>query len=244
MPAGDWGEEKMRTSLRRVGIGLGTLTATATLAVAGLAGAANASTGYHFRTLNNKSDLTFNQLLGINNDGVIAGYFGSGAQGHPNKGYELRTPNTYRSENFPHSVQTQVTGLNDEGVTVGFWSTMNTQSMSNNNFGFYYAHGSFHPVNFPTGDNASPQVDQLLGVNDHDIAVGSYTNGQGSKGRRVPAAQQRPLHHAGGTRRGHDPGLRRERQRRGRRRLHHRLRQQHPDPRLHVAARPRLPDRR
>ena len=170
----------MRTSLRRVGIGLGTLTATATLAVASLAGAANASTGYHFRTLNNKADLTFNQLLGINNDGVIAGYFGSGAQGHPNKGYELWTPNTYRSENFPHSVQTQVTGLNDEGVTVGFWSTMNTQSMTNNNFGFYYAHGSFHSVNFPTGDNASPQVDQLLGVNDHDIAVGFYTNGQGS----------------------------------------------------------------
>ena len=35
-------------------------------------------------------------------------------------------------------------------------------------------------MNFPTGDNASPQVDQLLGVNDHDVAVGFYTNGQGS----------------------------------------------------------------
>lgn len=172
----------MRTSLRRAGIGLGTLaaTATATLAIAGLAGAANASTGYHFSTLNNRADLTFNQLLGINDDGVIAGYFGSGAQGHPNKGYELWTPNTYRGENFPHSVQTQVTGLNDEGVTVGFWSTMNTASNTNNNFGFYAQHGSFHAVNFPTGDNASPQVDQLLGVSNHDIAVGFYTNGQGS----------------------------------------------------------------
>jgi hypothetical protein len=170
----------MRTSLHRVGIGLGTLTATATLAIAGLAGAANASTGYHFKTLNNQADLTFNQLLGINDDGVIAGYFGSGAQGHPNKGYELWTPRSYRGENFPHSVQTQVTGLNDEGVTVGFWSTMNTASGSNNNFGFYAQHGSFHAVNFPTGDNASPQVDQLLGVNNHDVAVGFYTNGQGS----------------------------------------------------------------
>jgi hypothetical protein len=161
-------------------IGLGTLTATATLAIAGLAGAANASTGYHFATLDNKADVTFNQLLGINDDGVIAGYFGSGAQGHPNKGYELWTPATYRNENFPHSVQTQVTGLNDEGVTVGFWSTMNTANNTNNNFGFYAWHGSFHSVNFPTGDNASPQVDQLLGVNNHDVAVGFYTNGQGS----------------------------------------------------------------
>jgi hypothetical protein len=170
----------MRTSLRRLSVALMASGAIATTAAFTLAGAANASTGYQFQTLNNKADLTFNQLLGINNDGVIAGYFGSGAQGHPNKGYELWTPSTYRNENFPHSVQTQVTGLNDEGVTVGFWSTMNTSSMSNNNFGFYSVDGHYYNVNFPTGDNASPQVDQLLGVNDHYIAVGFYTNGQGS----------------------------------------------------------------
>ena len=174
----------MHSSLRRLGMGLGALTATATLALAGLAGSANASphhhSGYHFRTLNNKADVTFNQLLGINNHGLIAGYFGSGAQGHPNKGYQLSASSSYRNENYPHSMQTQVTGLNDNGVMVGFWSTMNTASMSNNNFGFYAAGGRFHNVNFPTGDNASPQVDQLLGVNDHDVAVGFYTNGQGS----------------------------------------------------------------
>ena len=45
--------------------------------------------GYRFSVLDNANDVTFNQLLGINNDGVIAGYFGSGAQGHPNKGYRL-----------------------------------------------------------------------------------------------------------------------------------------------------------
>ena len=67
-------------------------------------------------------------MLGINQHGVIAGYFGSGAMGHPNQGYLLTAPygqGNYRSENWPESVQTQVTGLNDRGVTVGFWSTMN-----------------------------------------------------------------------------------------------------------------------
>ena len=77
-------------------------------------------------------------------------------------------------------MQTQVTGLNDRGVTVGFWSTMNNANMVNDNFGFFSVGGRFYSVNFPTGDNASPQVDQLLGVNDHDVAVGFYTNGQGS----------------------------------------------------------------
>jgi len=157
-----------------------TTVLTTGLALAGPAGASTlTSSGYQFQTLNNNRDVTFNQLLGVNNEGVIAGYFGSGAQGHPNQGYLLHN-GYFTSENFPGSVQTQVTGLNDRGVTVGFWSTMNTASQTNNNFGFYAAGGRFHTVNFPTGDNASPQVDQLLGVNDHDVAVGFYTNGQGS----------------------------------------------------------------
>jgi len=137
---------------------------------------------YQVLTLNDGRDETFNQLLGINNQGIIAGYFGSGAAGHPNKGYALVPPFAQRdflNENFPGSRQTQVTGLNDNGVTVGFWSTQNTASMTNNNFGFYWANGRFHNVNFPVTDNASPPVNQLLGVNNSGIAVGFYTNNGG-----------------------------------------------------------------
>jgi probable HAF family extracellular repeat protein len=137
---------------------------------------------YQVLTLNDTRDITFNQLLGINNEGVIAGYFGSGAAGHPNKGYVLRAPFAqadFRNENFPRGVQTQVTGLNDRGVTVGFWSPQNTASMSNANFGFYSVNGRFFSVNFPTGTPAKPAVDQLLGVNDLDVAVGFFTNNSG-----------------------------------------------------------------
>ena len=44
------------------------------------------STRMMFSTLDNRNDHTFNQLLGINNRGVIAGYFGSGPQNHPEQG--------------------------------------------------------------------------------------------------------------------------------------------------------------
>jgi hypothetical protein len=173
-----------KISLRRAGAAAaasGALAVTAALALAGPAGASTLhSGGYQFRTVDNARDLTFNQLLGVNNEGVIAGYFGSGAQNHPNKGYVLLPNRAYLNENFPHSVQTQVTGLNDRGVTVGFWSNMNNANMVNANFGFYTVGTRFHTVNFPTGNNASPQVDQLLGVNDHDVAVGFYTNAQGN----------------------------------------------------------------
>jgi len=181
----------MRKSNRRMQRRIAATVATGALALAGTAlaaGVANAApathqTSYRFVTLDNQRDVTFNQLLGINNHGEIAGYFGSGAADHPNKGYRLYPPygqRNYVNENFPHSVQTQVTGLNDNGVTVGFWSSMNTASMSNNNFGFWEQNGQYHTADFPTGDPASPPVDQLLGVNDHDVAVGFYTDGQGN----------------------------------------------------------------
>jgi len=180
---------------RLLGAGIAVAAAGA-LVAAGLAGAGSAlaagkpgtaapavaAGGYQFVELGSHSDRTFNQLLGINNNGRIAGYFGSGVKGHPNKGYTITAPyaqGDIKGENFPHSVQTQVTGLNDDGVQVGFYSTQNTASGVNNNFGWYF-NGSFHEVVFPTGNNDKPTTDQLLGVNDHDVAVGFYTNGQGS----------------------------------------------------------------
>jgi len=138
--------------------------------------------GWSFSKLNNSNDPTFNQLLGINNRGQIAGYFGSGAAGHPNKGYllSLGRLSAFTNENFPGGIQTQVIGINDTGVSVGFWSTQNTTSMTNNNFGFYDWHGQFHNVNFPTRNMAQPPVNQLLGVNDSDIAVGFFTGAKGN----------------------------------------------------------------
>ena len=140
--------------------------------------------GYQVLTLNDQRDITFNQLLGINNEGAIAGYFGSGNAGHPNKGYLLTPPfaqGNFGDENVPRSMQTQVTGLNDLGVTVGFFSTQNGATPADdNNFGFWSAHGHFHKVNFPTNNNANPPVNQLLGVNDSGVAVGFYNDSKGN----------------------------------------------------------------
>ncbi|HYA53456.1 MAG TPA: hypothetical protein VEG33_20080 [Streptosporangiaceae bacterium] len=144
---------------------------------------AGAGAGYTFHTYDNSSDPAFNRLLGINSGGVVAGYLGSGALGHPNQGYQLLPGGRgdYVNENVPGAAQTQVTGLNDTGITVGFWSDENNAYLPNDSFGFYAVRGSsFHVVDFPTRDNASPPVDQLLGVNDHGVAVGFYTNSQGS----------------------------------------------------------------
>jgi hypothetical protein len=130
--------------------------------------------------------VTFNQLLGINNEGTIAGYFGSGAAGHPNQGYTFTPPydqNEFHNENFAGSVQTQVTGINNEGVTVGFWANSDNANMVNDNFGFVDDKGVLSEVNDPNGVGKAAggmTVEQLLGVNDKDVAVGFWTDAQGN----------------------------------------------------------------
>src|SRR5580704_6794810 len=181
----------MMKSIRRHALRVAAATVASGILAAGavaLAGSASASTlshasttSYSFRTLDNARDLTFNQLLGVNDEGLIAGYFGSGAQGHPTQGYLLAPrAGAYVNENFPDSVQTQVTGLNNEGVTVGCWSSMNNANMVNDNHGFVDVDGHFRTADFPTGSPAAPPVDQLLRVNDQDIAVGFYTDANGT----------------------------------------------------------------
>ena len=82
-----------------------------------------------------RQDPTFNQLLGINNEGKIAGYFGSGSGQRPSQqGIHAERRRTVRAttinENFPGSVQTQVTGINNDDRTVGFWVDAPTATTS------------------------------------------------------------------------------------------------------------------
>jgi uncharacterized membrane protein len=178
--------KKILTDSTRHRVGYGLLAAiamasTAAIAIPAVAGAQPAGgTGptYTFTTLDNQHDLTFNQLLGINDYGFIAGYFGSGVFLHPNKGYVLQPPygeGSYQSENYPFSAQTQVTGLNNEDVTVGFWSHSDNFSMNNDNIGFVDRQGEFTSVVNPD-TTSSPPVNQLLGINNEGIAAGFYND--------------------------------------------------------------------
>jgi hypothetical protein len=135
---------------------------------------------YTFQDIVNPGDPTFNQELGISSSGEIAGYFGSGMAGHPNLGYTTVPPYTsFTPENFPGSMQTQVTGINNAGVTVGFWSNTNMGVGLDSNFGFVDQGGSFTNVNNPKTATTAPVFNQLLGVNNSNTAVGFYTDAAG-----------------------------------------------------------------
>jgi hypothetical protein len=162
----------MRVTTARVGAALvaGTIAISVAVGPAAAAAATSPAVTYTFRTLDNPKDPTFNQLLGINNHNRVAGFFGSGVNGHPNKGYLLSSPlgnPSYHAENFPGSAQTEVAGINDNGVSVGQFLKAGRVS------GFYLQNGTYHKVVFP----GSSSSNELLGINNAGLAVGEFANG-------------------------------------------------------------------
>ena len=151
------------------------LAAAATPAIAQASTSASTPVTYTFTQVNDQAN-AFNQELGINDQQVIAGYFGSGAAGNPNKGYTVLPPygqGNFRNENFPGSVQTQVVGINDSGTTVGFYV-----NSAGANIGFVHSSLGFVSVADPA-TTSKPAFNQLLGINNNGIAVGFYNDGAG-----------------------------------------------------------------
>jgi hypothetical protein len=163
------------------------LAGIAALAVAGPADAAK----YQFSTIDNPTDATlqnptFNQLLGINNDRKITGYFGDGAV-VGNMGFFLTLKNNlpvFVEENVPGAAQTQVVGINNLHtgthipITVGFWV-----DGDGTNYGFYRdIKGAFYKIVNPATPivQGVPQMNQLLGINDKLQAAGFYINASGA----------------------------------------------------------------
>jgi hypothetical protein len=160
------------------GLATGALALATTSAFGAPAFPADASAHYSFTTLGDPADPTFNQLLGVNDFGVIAGYFGSGspAATHPNKGYTVLPYSGHRfaDEDYPASQQTQVTGINDWGSTVGFYATT-----SGANYGFLDEAGVLRSVADPL-TTSKPPVNQLLGLNNNGQAAGFYNDAKGN----------------------------------------------------------------
>ena len=135
-------------------------------------------------TLDNPGDPNFNQLLGINDDGVIVGYFGDGTV-VPNNGYVLVPKNHYAVENFTHlpsgdvATQTQAIGINHRRFPdiVGFY----TDGATTFTHGFLDHHGVQSAIDDPAG--AAPNVNapnqNLLGINDFGKAAGFWIDNNG-----------------------------------------------------------------
>ena len=125
---------------------------------------------FKFRTIVNPADRTFNEALGINDARTVAGFYGSGAAGHPNQGYTAVpgfSKNDFTSEDFPGAVQTQVAAINGSGDTAGVWMGSSGPIQS-----FIDWNGTYTSYSDPDSAGAT----EILGLNDSGIAVGFYVD--------------------------------------------------------------------
>jgi hypothetical protein len=139
---------------------------------------ANTSGMYSFQSISNPNDPSFDQLLGINNLGLIVGYYGSGASpAHPNKGFlvpAMHSTSSFVNENYPGAAQTQVVAVTSTGNTGGFWI-----DAKGNNHGFIQWNGVYTTVDDPLAAGKT-KTTQILGLNAAGVAVGFYNDAHGT----------------------------------------------------------------
>jgi hypothetical protein len=128
------------------------------------------------QTVQFPTDPTFTQLLGINNSGTIAGFHGAVTA----QGFTLVLPNNFTTENFPGSAQTMVTGINQNGDTVGIY-----MDGAGNTHGFTDIGGTFTTVDDP----ASTVFNQGLGINNTDETVGYFAPTQAGTTGQIAYSQ-------------------------------------------------------
>jgi probable HAF family extracellular repeat protein len=159
-----------------------------------------------FFVLDNPNDPMFNQLLGINDQQIIVGYYGDGMV-VANNGYVLVPKNHYSVENFtavtgcttppmspPCPSQTQAIGINNNNTTtdatanppvvtvhlpdiVGFY----TDPATTFTHGFLDSNGIQSTLDDPAGSppNVAKPVQNLLAINNAAKAAGFWTDNNG-----------------------------------------------------------------
>ncbi len=103
-----------------------------------------------------------NQLLGVNDSNIAVGFFNDEAGHSHGYTYNINTGKFSADINDPHAVSTVTAAINNSGEIAGFYT-----DKSGAIHGFLDNNGQFTTVNAPGASET-----ELLGLNDHGIAVG------------------------------------------------------------------------
>ncbi|HTW64922.1 MAG TPA: hypothetical protein VME17_09920 [Bryobacteraceae bacterium] len=112
-----------------------------------------------------------NQLLGVSDNNIAAGFYIDAAGDMQGYTYNLTTA-TFTPITLPMSfgaMDTTVTGINDAGVITGFYT-----DAAGNTHGFVDNAGTFTSFDDPNGADT-----MFLGINASDMIAGSYLDGAG-----------------------------------------------------------------
>jgi hypothetical protein len=131
---------------------------------------------WNFVTVNDPSSSTFTRALGIDDLGQVVGYYGSGTPSDPSHGFSSLTPYTqFRTLHYPFAVDTVATSISNTRVIAGYFVDTDNRTL-----GFIRNRAIYTQYKDPKTPKGSNSVNELLGVNDSDIAVGFYKDSYGN----------------------------------------------------------------
>src|SRR5262249_9583375 len=119
----------------------------------------------------NAPSTQFNQILGLNNLGELAGYSSTDPEGETlQRAFVRQTNGAYTYLPMPSgTTNSQATGINDSHTVCGFYVDAN-----DNNHGFVYSNGKLSTLDYP-----GSAFTQALGINNWGQIVGQYQDGFG-----------------------------------------------------------------
>ncbi len=134
------------------------------------------STSWNFSTLDDPNNPSYSELLGINNEKKICGYYGAGTTGDPANGFCLAEQGNahFRQHDYPTALDTYVTSLNNTKAFAGWYL-----SNFGPTFGFIMQHGvwtSYKDLKLRKGHT---NITKILGLSDAGLAVGFYVDDAG-----------------------------------------------------------------
>jgi hypothetical protein len=140
--------------------------------------AAPAEAALSYQTLDNPGDPRFTELTGINNSGLITGFFGSDLRRPFTTGFTFQASAFGALKPAP-GPKWGLAGANNTETLVGFYSPTNLGPRTDQTQAFFAQAGAVQTVDINLG--AAPRkFEQLSGVDDHNLAVGFYTAADGN----------------------------------------------------------------
>ncbi len=143
---------------------------------AGSSAARSDTISLHFTTLRDHSDRKYDVATGINAQGVISGYCGSGSASDPSSGYTVAPhygQRRYATEDYPKAAQTVVAAITERGDTAGYWL-----DAAGDIHAFVDLNGAY--TRFTFRKHNQPYPTELLGIDSHGLTVGFYQDGSGA----------------------------------------------------------------
>jgi hypothetical protein len=131
---------------------------------------------FKFETVNDPGSRSYTQVMGVEDLGQIVGGYRTSASGASRGFTSLEPYSKFKGIDYPSAISTVPTSLSNNRLIAGYFTD---NSSGHHTWGFIRDRGVWTQYKDPKTPKGPNSVNELLGINDSDIAVGFYVDSYG-----------------------------------------------------------------